>query len=583
MNPQDQLARITSQARDIAGRIGTLADAERRGLRIGRNTTVQNAQRFLGPDYRPQTTISAPEMSTARLPVVPQTTPTTPTFGSAASTISSARVDGQTPPVSTTQTERQGMLTGVSDAIRRITGQAEQVNQIREEEGLTQKRQRAQTLEKEIDELDKNFREEVKMIRENRQGASETGIMAEVARAQDKYESIRANKALNYRVASQDYQGAAEIVNEKVNALKDQNSQLLNAYQLQASLINNDLSESEQLQVQANITQKNQENAAKIDAYKSVMESAALQGAPASVYNAIDLASRQPGATAGDIYRAAGSYGADPVQRAQLAKLNADVAALNPAVGQITNPNAAQYQGLIQTVLGSTSMTKEQKASFVRSVNSGIDPFTVIKNQAKNIMGQTEATKLTNYEVARDTLSEIGGQLQQFYALGGDTNIVKGNFEKVVNRLGEVRNPQLVTLATQIQGNIQVYRNAISGTAYSEQEGRDIQNIFPGINKSETLNNAILNGRARLFDSVIDSTYRTALGSEYDVIKNISRQSQFNVSPTSNGIDLNQFFNVQQQTTQQQTPAQTRSGGYTAFPGATSGYPGLNFNSFFRR
>lgn len=203
----------------------------------------------------------------------------------------------------------------------------------------------------------------------------------------------------------------------------------------------------------------------------------------------------------------------DPLYKAQLAQLDTGTV-------DITNPSAVAYGTALNTILASAKFTKEQKADLVRGINSGEDPFTVVKNQAKNIMGQTEATQLTKYEVARDTLSDIGTQLKEFYDAGGKTDIISGNFEKVINNLGNVKDPKLVALATQIQGNLQVYRNAISGTAYSAQEGRDISSIFPGINKSASLNTAILTGRSTLFDSIIDSTYSSAIGKDtYSALK----------------------------------------------------------------
>ena len=204
-------------------------------------------------------------------------------------------------------------------------------------------------------------------------------------------------------------------------------------------------------------------------------------------------------------------------KRAQIKKINSEVASSGVQLnGKILNP---QYAGVLGTILGSGKFTKDQKANIVNSINNGEDPFTVIKNRAKDIMGQTEATTITKYEVARDTLAKIGRQLAHFYAGGGKTNIFTGNFEKVANKLGAVNDENLVNLATQIQGNLQIYRNAISGTAYSAQEGKDIASIFPGINKTETLNKAILNARSTLFDSVIDASYSTALGPAYDKLK----------------------------------------------------------------
>lgn len=217
----------------------------------------------------------------------------------------------------------------------------------------------------------------------------------------------------------------------------------------------------------------------------------------------------------------------DPEYQLGLQKTQAEIAKikneLNQGTATITNPAAQPYGGVLNTILASGKFTKDQKASLIAGINSGDDPLTVIKNQAKNIMGQNEATTVTKYEAAQGAMQDLQSQLRQFYAAGGKTNLLSGNYEKVINNLGQVNDPKLVDLATQIQSSLQVYRNAVSGTAYSEQEGKDIASIFPGINKSEGLNNAILKGRMKAFDATIDSTYRTALGSAYDGLKSADK------------------------------------------------------------
>lgn len=179
-----------------------------------------------------------------------------------------------------------------------------------------------------------------------------------------------------------------------------------------------------------------------------------------------------------------------------------------------------KYAGVVNTILASGKFSKDQANAVRTAIQNGEDPVTVIKNNAKNTMTSPTATKLEAAEGARDAFNDLTGALSAFYAAGGDTSYIKGNFEKVYNRLGKVKDPELVQLAVQVQGAIQSYRNAISGTAYSEQEGRDIASIFPGINKSEGLNNAIINGRKKLFDSTIDAAYRSSIGSAYDSLKN---------------------------------------------------------------
>lgn len=212
----------------------------------------------------------------------------------------------------------------------------------------------------------------------------------------------------------------------------------------------------------------------------------------------------------------------------QVKKYNLDVkkAAQEAGIGPVTIGDAVDtgYKQALSVILGSGKFTKDQKASIISAINSGEDPTIVIKNQAKNIMGQTEATTITKYETAKNALTDLQKALGDYYAKGGNTNVFKGKYEKVINKLGDVNNPDLVDIATQIQTQLQVYRNAVSGTAYSEQEGADIASIFPGINKTQGLNEAILKGRMKAFDSTIDGAYKATLGTAYDKIKETDKK-----------------------------------------------------------
>lgn len=194
----------------------------------------------------------------------------------------------------------------------------------------------------------------------------------------------------------------------------------------------------------------------------------------------------------------------------------------------------------ISVVTGSNKLTKDQKNSFVQAMQSGQDPFTVLKNQAKDIMGQTLATDLSKLETAKSQMLSLQTLIDEYYRNDGETNIFVGNLEAVQNKLGTVNDPKLVEIATSIQAALQQYRNAISGTAYSEQEGRDIASVFPGINKTEGLNDAIIQGRLNSFDSSIDSMYRGSLGSVYDTVKGVSQLQSID---TSNLKPIVQSFN----------------------------------------
>lgn len=348
-----------------------------------------------------------------------------------------------------------------------------------------------------------------------------------------------ADIGIKQAVAQNNLSAAQSLVDRKIDLeygdLKD-----LIGYQTDVLNMNKaDLTKAEQNQLNLMIT----DNTRKYEEGKKIGEFAktvAANGAPAEVISRVSSAK-----TMADAAQAAGQYAGDVLDRqikqAQLDKLNQEI--ISAGIGtKITNSQAGQYSSALNVILGSGKFTKDQKADVIRAVNNGEDPFAVVKNQAKNIMGQTLATSLDKSETAKAQIESIGVLLSQYYANGGKTNIFSGNFEKTINKLGEVNDSKLVEIATSISSALQIYRNAVSGTAYSVQEGKEISSIFPGINKSEGLNTALIKGRVKAFEDTIDATYRNTLGSTYDSLKKLQTgQSAFDPlklnSQSIEGID----------------------------------------------
>lgn len=220
-----------------------------------------------------------------------------------------------------------------------------------------------------------------------------------------------------------------------------------------------------------------------------------------------------------DPYFIAQKYGVDMAGLKALNPTISDWTTLKPgAVLNVPSKNAGSLQAL-ETILGSGKFTKDQKASVVEAITNGQDPFTVIKNQAKDIMGQTNSTKLQDLETAKQQLESIDSNIKKFYAAGGESGIFSGNYEKVLNNLGKTTDPNLVAIATEIALTMQSYRLAVTGTAASVSEDAKIEAIFPGITNGEVLNNARTQAIVNSFDTKIDSTYRNVLGSSYDQLK----------------------------------------------------------------
>jgi len=191
-------------------------------------------------------------------------------------------------------------------------------------------------------------------------------------------------------------------------------------------------------------------------------------------------------------------------------------------------PGDVAVERAVNVISGSNKFTKDQKNSFISSMNNATnvgDAFSIIKNQAKDVMSGTTQTKVENYQNANTAMDKLSADLKDFYANGGDTNIFAGTYEQAAAKLGTVDNPALRSLAAQIESSLQIYRNAVSGTAYSVQEGNAIASIFPGIDKTQGLNDAILKARKDVFNTQIDGYYRDVLGSSYDELKKTAEVS----------------------------------------------------------
>lgn len=192
----------------------------------------------------------------------------------------------------------------------------------------------------------------------------------------------------------------------------------------------------------------------------------------------------------------------------------------------------------LQIILGSGTFTKDQKATITNAINNGQDPFAVIKNQAKNTMGQTLATDLSKTETALSQLRSIDTLVDQYYTNGGTTGVFNGNYEKVVNKLGQVKDPKLVAIATELALAMQEYRLAVTGTAASVQEDARIDNVFPGISNSRGLNEARTNALLKSFEQKVDAGYKNVLGSSYDELKKAESTTFTPTQKANDPLDL---------------------------------------------
>jgi hypothetical protein len=149
---------------------------------------------------------------------------------------------------------------GVMDRISEIIGlqrkQGEKTLQYQKEEDVFDKKSQVRKLENDIIAKTRAYDKQIEKLRLNSEGKFGGAVEQDIANLERQKNSELADMAIQYKVAAGDYNQAFEIAQAKVDAefepLKNEIASLTQLY----NLYQNDLTESEKMQVQAQIQEK---------------------------------------------------------------------------------------------------------------------------------------------------------------------------------------------------------------------------------------------------------------------------------------------------------------------------------------
>lgn len=135
-------------------------------------------------------------------------------------------------------------------------------------------------------------------------------------------------------------------------------------------------------------------------------------------------------------------------------------------------------------------------------------------------LGMAEQDKLRGSMEMRDQLVRIQGLMGEFKAAGGQMGIFSGNIERAANRLGEMKDPKLSSLGTQLNQALISYRKSVSGSAFTESEKKDYERLFPSVTTSYNLATNKIDALTASFDSSLRSQVSNKIGGDevYDKI-----------------------------------------------------------------
>lgn len=116
-------------------------------------------------------------------------------------------------------------------------------------------------------------------------------------------------------------------------------------------------------------------------------------------------------------------------------------------------------------------------------------------------------------------LNNIGGLLNAYVKQSGDTDILKGTIENAAQKIGKTTDPALAKIKEQIDFNLQQYRHAMTGAAFSQQESQAYASVLPQVSNANDLNSAKIGSMIDIMNLQQKVSLQNAIGSQnYDKI-----------------------------------------------------------------
>ena len=118
-------------------------------------------------------------------------------------------------------------------------------------------------------------------------------------------------------------------------------------------------------------------------------------------------------------------------------------------------------------------------------------------------LGKASNDEYKNYagrQNARVGVEQLRVKLQEYVAEGGKLGIISGKYEKILQKLGETKDPKLAKIANDVALLIQKYRQELTGAAFTESEAKEYESIFPGIDKTLELSEAKIDSLLEFYD-----------------------------------------------------------------------------------
>lgn len=241
---------------------------------------------------------------------------------------------------------------------------------------------------------------------------------------------------------------------------------------------------------------------------KKNLEDARLLAIQTAIRNGADnqtLSTIQRATTPEQALIAMGRYGRDEkdilLKNLQIQKLKNEVSANQPITGE--------WASIVNGVSGLVPSTKKQqtKENVANAIVNGewSNAYTEIGNAVSDALTGANKTRFDGSRTDVNVMERFRTAIQDYADAGGQLGLLKGTEEEIKRKLG-IDTPKASALATQLWREFQVYRNEMTGAAFTEKESRDYASVNPTLGKSLDLNLSVIDGSIAQLKNRVDST-----------------------------------------------------------------------------
>lgn len=410
------------------------------------------------------------------------------------------------------QNRAQGQ-TAIASIFDRLTNQGQRSEEIYADEGVDDARKQADDYTSQIEAEQLALRRSVDTMRAK--GAQSRGSFNdEVANMERASLSKQADLGILQAAATRRYETAAAIADRKIQMEFEPLKVQLEALKFFYSENQAQLSKKEDQQFQQLIAQDERDYNEKFQEAKTLqdtklqfLQSAASQGAPPEIQQAIQASTTPEG-----VIQAAGVYAGDildrQVKESQLAteRLRRQQIVQEIEAGE---PLTGEYGALVTAVGGLVpgAKSKSVKNGLAQALGSGdyVSAYAQIGNAVEEGLTGTNKTLFAD---ARNDYNVLGGlrtAIQEYTDAGGDMGLLQGKEEQIKRNLG-IDSGKASALAVQLWREFQMYRSNMTGAAFSAEESRDYASVNPTLGKSLNLNLSVIDGAQAQLENRITST-----------------------------------------------------------------------------